>query len=170
MNLSSKSYEVYYCDSLLTLGVFQCGASTILLMTLPQLSLKTDPASRRGNREQTPATKSCHPANSLSYSQIFPFLFLPLRLWWKDMPAIFQGLSGDRQRGFHVFPCSFCLNRGRLKSQVWTGRHRHRGPPTLLAAESRPTPIRHLRRRHGINRGNNGNTICSQERSPTSAA
>lgn len=97
-------------------------------MTLPQLSLKTDPASRRGNREQTLATKSCHPANSLSYSQIFPFFFPPLRLWWKDMPAIFQGLSRDRQRGFHVFPRSFCLNRGRLKSQVWTGRHRHRAP------------------------------------------
>lgn len=59
-----------------------------------------------GEREQTLTTKSCHTARKLFFL-IFLYLlfFFPSSfcLWWKDMAAIFQGLSGDRQRGFHVF-------------------------------------------------------------------
>lgn len=91
--------------------------------TAPQLSLKTDPASCGGIREQTLTTKSCHTAKSLSYSRIYSF-FPPSAFDEKTCQRHFRGLVEKDSVGF-MFSRSFCLNCGKLKSQVWTHRHRH---------------------------------------------
>ena len=77
------------------------------------------------------------PQRAVTQPRPFLFLFPPFRLWWKDMPVIFQGLGGDRQ-GF----LSFLLLLSELMEAEVTGANaplQTPCPPTLLAAESHPT-------------------------------
>lgn len=93
--------------------------------TAPRLSLKTDPASCRGKRE-----------SPLQRAVTLPTAFLIPELPPSPPPAFdektcqqyFKGLLETDSMGFMFF-WNFCLNCEKLKSQVWTCRHRHQ-PPT----------------------------------------
>ncbi len=162
-----KSYEMLFM--LLFIDI-QC----VLVWSVTNISDCTAPsclwkliqlqAEGKGSRH-SPQRAVTLPRAALILVFILFFFFSPFAFDEKTYQRCFGGLVETDSVGF-MFSRSFCLNCGRLKSQVWTRRHRHQAPRQLLAAESRPTPIRHLSRRHRITRRNNGTSICGQESVP----
>ncbi len=101
-----KSYEMLFM--LLFIDI-QC----VLVWSVTNISDCTAPsclwkliqlqAEGKGSRH-SPQSAVTLPRAALILVFILFFFFFTLCLWWKDIPAMFRGLSGDRQRGFHVFP------------------------------------------------------------------